>query len=137
MILFLFHCPLVKLDDEAPLTLWNFALLSQAHVDPDCYLHTPRFDLSKLPESYGSYHEVYSQSDAAVSRSVMAREIDILTSPRCFLHLLIYLTRRKAIGVRWVYAYKYNPDGTIIRGKEKLEGRLAYRLPLPMILKVC
>ena len=26
---------------------------------------------------------------------------------------------RKAIGVRWVYAFKYNPDGSIIRGKEK------------------
>jgi hypothetical protein len=26
---------------------------------------------------------------------------------------------RKPIGVRWVYAYKYNPDGSIIRGKEK------------------
>jgi hypothetical protein len=48
------------------------------------------------------------------------------------LHLLIYLTRRKAIGVQWVYAYKYNPDGTIIRGKEK--GRLVYRLPVTIIL---
>ena len=26
---------------------------------------------------------------------------------------------RKAIGVRWVYAYKYHPDSSIIRGKEK------------------
>ena len=26
---------------------------------------------------------------------------------------------RKAIGVRWVYAYKYHPDGSIIKGKEK------------------
>ena len=26
---------------------------------------------------------------------------------------------RKAIGVHWVYAFKYNPDGSIIRGKEK------------------
>ena len=26
---------------------------------------------------------------------------------------------RKAIGVRWVYAFKYNPDGSIIHGKEK------------------
>ena len=31
----------------------------------------------------------------------------------------IFPPGRKAIGVRWVYAYKYNPDGTIIRGKEK------------------
>ena len=26
---------------------------------------------------------------------------------------------RKAIGVRWTYDYKYHPDGTIVRGKEK------------------
>ena len=26
---------------------------------------------------------------------------------------------RKPIGVRWTYDYKYNPDGSIIRGKEK------------------
>src|SRR5277367_5631376 len=26
---------------------------------------------------------------------------------------------RRAIGVWWVYAYKYNPDGSIIKGKEK------------------
>jgi Reverse transcriptase (RNA-dependent DNA polymerase) len=25
----------------------------------------------------------------------------------------------KVIGVHWVYAYKYNPDGLIIQGKEK------------------
>jgi hypothetical protein len=28
-------------------------------------------------------------------------------------------TGRKAIGVRWTYDYKYNSDGTVIRGKEK------------------
>ena len=26
---------------------------------------------------------------------------------------------QKAVGVRWTYDYKYNPDGTIIWGKEK------------------
>jgi hypothetical protein len=26
---------------------------------------------------------------------------------------------RKAIGLRWTYDYKYNPDGSIIRSKEK------------------
>ena len=25
----------------------------------------------------------------------------------------------RAIGVWWVYVYKYNPDGSIIKGKEK------------------
>ena len=25
----------------------------------------------------------------------------------------------KAIGLRWCYVYKYNPDGSIILGKEK------------------
>jgi hypothetical protein len=25
---------------------------------------------------------------------------------------------RKVIGTRWVYAYKYHPDGSIIHGKE-------------------
>ena len=26
---------------------------------------------------------------------------------------------RKAIGVWWVFAFKYNPDGSVIHGKEK------------------
>src|SRR5271156_6296689 len=48
----------------------------------------------------------------------MSHKFDSLTEQRAFEPTILPLGR-KAIGVRWVYAYKYHPDGTIIRGKEK------------------
>jgi len=48
----------------------------------------------------------------------MRRELDSLEECHAFERTTLPLDR-KAIGLRWCYAYKYNPDGTIIKGKEK------------------
>ena len=50
----------------------------------------------------------------------MTREIDSLADRHAFEPADLP-AGRKAIGVRWVYAYKYNPDGLIIKGKEKAQ----------------
>ena len=48
----------------------------------------------------------------------MQREYDSLEVRNAFEHTTLP-PGRKPIGVRWTYDYKYNPDGSIIRGKEK------------------
>src|SRR6202522_4606180 len=48
----------------------------------------------------------------------MQREVDSLEKRQAFERTTLPLGR-KAIGVRWTYDYKYNPDGSVIRGKEK------------------
>ena len=45
-------------------------------------------------------------------------EMDSLTTRKAFEPSSLPPDRH-TIGVRWVYAYKYNPDGSIIHGKEK------------------
>ena len=102
-----------SLADE-PLSIFpSFCFLS--HNDPDRYLRAPRFDLHKPPESY---HEACARPDADIWRAAMRRELDSLADRHAFEPADLPVGR-KAIGVRWVYAYKYNPDGSIIQGKEK------------------
>src|ERR1700678_2558100 len=48
----------------------------------------------------------------------MQRELDSLEERKAFERTTLP-SGRKAVGVRWTYDYKYNPDGSIIRGKEK------------------
>ena len=48
----------------------------------------------------------------------MQREYDNLESRKAFERTTLP-PGRKAIGVRWTFDYKYHPDGSIIRGKEK------------------
>jgi hypothetical protein len=50
--------------------------------------------------------------------AAMQRELDSLEKRRAFERTTLP-PGRKAIGLRWTYDYKYNPDGTIIKGKEK------------------
>jgi hypothetical protein len=78
-------------------------------------LCAPRFDLHKPPESY---HEACACPDVDFWCATMRRELDSLTDRHAFKPADLPVGR-KAIGVRWVYAYKYHPDGSIIRGKEK------------------
>jgi hypothetical protein len=86
---------------------------------PDCYLHAPcvftPFDLLKPPESY---HEACSHPDAPKWWKAMKREMDSLHAHNAFEPANLP-HGHKEIGVRWVYAYKYNPDGSVIQGKEK------------------
>jgi hypothetical protein len=48
----------------------------------------------------------------------MQRELDSLEEQNAFERTSL-LIGQKAIGVRWTYNYKYEPDGLIICGKEK------------------
>jgi len=48
----------------------------------------------------------------------MKREFNSLEERKAFERMFLP-DGRKAIGVRWTYDYKYNPDGSIIVGKEK------------------
>jgi hypothetical protein len=100
--------------DHNPSPLFTaFGFLSHS---PSRYLRAPlSYDLLKPPESY---HEACARTDAPVWRAAMEREMDSLRSRQAFEPADLP-KGRKAIGVRWVYAFKYNPDGTIIRGKEK------------------
>jgi hypothetical protein len=83
---------------------------------PSTYLKAPRtYDLLKPPDSF---HEACARPDASVWREAMEREMDSLRTRNAF-EPTVLPKGRKPIGVRWVYAYKYNPDGSIIRGKEK------------------
>ena len=85
---------------------------------PAKYLRTPRsYDLLKPPESY---FEACARSDAMVWSAAMDHEMESLHSHQVFEPADLP-KGRKAIGVRWVYAFKYNPDGSIIHGKEKAQ----------------
>jgi hypothetical protein len=84
-----------------------------AFPDP---LRLPKsFDLSKAPENY---REAIARPDADVWRAAMDREMSSLKERNVFKPTVLPPGRR-AIGTRWVYAYKYHPDGSITRGKEK------------------
>ena len=116
---FLSYFALVDLPDS-PINLQSFeypVLLQQsclaAYPDP---LRLPKsFDLSKAPENY---REAVARPDADIWRAAMDREMASLKERNVF-QLTTLPPGRKAIGTRWVYAYKYHPDGSIIRGKEK------------------
>jgi hypothetical protein len=58
------------------------------------------------------------QSDAPIWCAAMQCEINSLEEQGVF-ECTTLPAGQKAIGCCWVYAYKYNPDGSIIRGKEK------------------
>ena len=96
----------------------SFAFIS---TDPSRFLRAPSSfspaDLLKPPESY---HEACSRPDASVWRAAMDREVDSLHARNAFEPASLP-RGRKAIGVRWVFAFKYHPDGSILRGKERLD----------------
>ena len=88
----------------------------------DCFLSAPlpflrnrSWDLNKPPNSY---HEAVNRPDNPVWLAAMQREFDSLEDRKAFERTTLP-HGRKAVGVRWTYDYKYNPDGSIIRGKEK------------------
>jgi hypothetical protein len=82
---------------------------------PPPFIRTRPYDLSKPPNSY---HEAIKRPDKNVWLAAMQREVDSLEGRKAFERTSLP-TGRKAIGVRWTYDYKYEPDGSIIRGKEK------------------
>jgi Reverse transcriptase (RNA-dependent DNA polymerase) len=107
--------------DISPPTTPDFSTVHTSLLN-DCFLSAPfpflhnrPWDLMKPPNSY---HEASTRPDNAVWSAAMQRELDSLESRKAFERTTLP-PGRKAIGLRWTYDYKYNPDGTIIRGKEK------------------
>ena len=113
--------PALSLDSFSfpPFISFDFISYSFLSTSSDRYLRAPvhftTVDLLRPPESY---HEACSRPDASVWHAAMERELDSLSARRAFEPADLP-PGRKAIGVRWVFAFKYNPDGSIIRGKEK------------------
>src|SRR5271168_4279834 len=73
------------------------------------------WDLNKPPNSY---NKATLRPDNTVWLAAMQQEVESLENRKAF-ECTTLPPGRKAIGVRWTYDYKYNPDGSIIRGKEK------------------
>src|ERR1700678_4055587 len=82
---------------------------------PPTFLRARSWDLSKPPNSY---HEATMRPDSTTWLAAMQQELDSLAERKAFERTTLP-SGRKAVGVRWTYDYKYNPDGSIIRGKEK------------------
>ena len=82
---------------------------------PPTFLRNRSWDLSKPPNSY---HEATVCSDNTIWLSAMHRELESLEKRHAFERTFLP-PGRKAIGVRWTYDFKYHPDGSIIKGKEK------------------
>jgi hypothetical protein len=101
------------LDSHESDAISSFCLLTS--VDRLRFQRTPHYDLRKAPESF---HEALAWPDADVWRAAMRRELDSLEERHAFERTTLP-SDRKAIGVRWCYAYKFHPDGSIIKGKEK------------------
>ena len=98
-------------DRELDITLEYLCLA--AFPDP---LRLPKtFNLEKPPENL---REVNAREDVSVWKVAMRREYDSIQERGVFKPVKLP-AGRKAIGLRWTYDHKYNPDGTIIRGKEK------------------
>jgi hypothetical protein len=105
--------PAVNLASYEDDSLSTYCFLTSA----DCFrFQCPTsYDLRKPPESY---YEAIAHPDSDVWFAAMKRELDSLEARSAFEQTTLP-SDRKAIGLRWCYAYKYNPDGSIILGKEK------------------
>ena len=91
----------------------NYCLLTS--LDSHQFTCPRVFDLSKALESY---YEAIARPDADVWKAAMQRELTSLEDRNAFERTALP-QGRKAIGLRWCYVYKYNPDSSIIIGKEK------------------
>jgi len=92
---------------------FNYCLLTS--LDSNQFIRPCVFDLSKALESY---YEAIAHPDAEVWKAAMQRELMSLEDRNAFERTTLP-QGQKAIGLRWCYVYKYNPDGSIIIGKEK------------------
>jgi hypothetical protein len=85
-------------------------------ITPIYFALFPRsFNLSKEPFSYS---EAISRPDASVWRAAMDRELTSLDEMGAFVEADLPKGER-AIGLKWVYAYKKDANGVNIVGKEK------------------
>jgi hypothetical protein len=84
-------------------------------VDGDPNLALALHDLSKPPSSFG---EAMRRPDREVWVAAMRRELAKLKERGTF-EAVERPEGRSLVGVKWVFDYKYNPDGSIIVGMEK------------------
>lgn len=108
-----------SLDDLEADVLWNHCFpadtVALRAIAPSYSKIHRSFDLSKEPFSYP---EALARPDAPVWRAAMDREKASLEAMGAFEEADLPDGER-AIGLKWVYAYKTDSDGAIIRGKEK------------------
>jgi hypothetical protein len=101
------------LDSHESDAITSFCLLTS--IDHLRFQRPQQFDLRKAPESF---REALARPDADVWQAAMRRELDSLEERQAFERATLP-SDRKAIGLRWCYTYKFHPDGSIIKGKEK------------------
>ena len=87
-----------------------------------CFLSSPLpsfwHHITDLSKPLNTYHEALSRPDEDVWISTMKREHDSLEERKAFKRTFLP-DGQKAIRVCWTYEFKYNPNGSIIVGKEK------------------
>jgi hypothetical protein len=89
------------------------------------FLSTPRYPFRFRIQDYNpdkapdSYNEAIAQPNKDVWLAAMQREKDSLEHHGAFERVMPIPKDRKAIGIRWTFAHKYNPDGSIKCGNEK------------------
>jgi len=109
------------LSNEPPVDLASLEYDSLTHyclltsLDREHFQRPITYDLHKPLDSY---HEALAHPDSQVWLEAMWCELDSLEAQSAF-ECMTLPSDRKAIGLCWCYAYKYNPDGSIIVGKEK------------------
>ena len=103
----------VSLSKLEPDILASFAM----HASASTFTHSSSFDLSKVPSSFA---EAHACSNASVWRTAMDREKLSLDEMGAFEEADLPLGER-AIGLKWVYAFKTDVDGHNIPGKEKAQ----------------
>lgn len=101
------------LDSHEPAAISPICLLTS--VDCICFQHPAQYDLYKAPESF---HEALACLDVEVWHAAMHCELDSLEECSTFEQTTLP-SNCKGISLHWCYAYKFNPDSTIIKGKEK------------------
>lgn len=104
------------------------------HSEPDpmifqstefCFATSSRYPFRFRIQDYNpdkapdSYEEAMARPDKNVWIAAMQCEKDSLEERGSFERVTPIPKGRKAIGVRWCFTHKYNPDGSIRRGKEK------------------
>lgn len=108
-------------DDDGEGSGYNSARGSMARLDINgCSLSSGQtslgaWDLTKPPESY---FEAMSRPDSHIWIAAMQREFDSLKARGAFI-AVAKPDGVSLIGLRWVYDFKYNPDGSIQWGNEK------------------
>ncbi|KAJ2921133.1 hypothetical protein H1R20_g15960, partial [Candolleomyces eurysporus] len=84
-------------------------------VEDDPVVAMAAYDLSKPPASYA---EAMRRPDREVWVAAMRRELAKLNERGTF-QPVERPEGKSLVGVKWVFDYKYNPDGSIIEGMEK------------------